>query len=152
MKEKVITPKHTFGTLEKLIIFLSYILLHSSCVTYKDFSKVYQIPKPIDFSDPKVQKSFELEKVYRITIRSNRELDLYVKEIGITGLKGILINSQAYQKDELSQLFEVPYNFIQKARKKEPDPSATSAVIGITVGVFLILFVYLMSTMTFTIN
>jgi hypothetical protein len=58
-----------------------------------DFSKTYLIPKPIDFSYPKVQNSFEFDRVYRIALMNNRELDLVVIEIGKTSLKfGCLFN------------------------------------------------------------
>lgn len=114
----------------------------SSCVTYHDFSKAYQIPKPIDFSDTMVQNSFELGNVYRITLKDNRELDFVVKEIGKSSLKGVLKNPKINRKIELADLLEIPFDNIANAKKRVPDNLASLAAIAIPVGVAYLYVAY----------
>ncbi|WP_373497088.1 hypothetical protein [Aquiflexum sp.] len=143
---------HIIKSKLRLIRFCLILVLIglSSCVTYKDFSKAYQIPKPIDFSDTMVQNSFEVDNVYRITLKDNRELDFVVKEVGKSSLKGILKNSKINRKIELAELLEIPFENIGNSKKRVPDNLASLAAIAIPVGVIYLYVAYSINSMFFT--
>ena len=92
-----------------VILFLGQI----SCVSYKDFSKEYGVPKPISFTEPDVYRHFELGEEYRIKSKTNETLDVAIIQIHEDHLVGIPIKMQ---KDST---IKIPFEDIVTAKKKD---------------------------------
>jgi hypothetical protein len=96
----------------QISLFLLSLQFFTSCVTYKDFSKTHKMAKPIDYMDPIVQQTFELDKVYRIQLKDKRMIDLRLIEIRGDRLLGVQKNNQIKEGTEIQGQLEIPFERI----------------------------------------
>jgi hypothetical protein len=95
------------------ILMVLFIFFQISCASYRDFSKEYDVQKPIDFTDPDVYKHFELGEEYKIKLKSNRNLHVAVIQIHENHMIGIPIKNQS---DTTVDIF---FEEIVQAKKKD---------------------------------
>jgi hypothetical protein len=95
-------------------IFLALFLFsQSSCVTYREFSKAYEISNPVDFTDPEIKKYFELGEEYKIKTLSNETFEVAIIHINDQELIGIPINK------DTDKPLEISFKNIKGVKKKD---------------------------------
>jgi hypothetical protein len=84
-----------------------------SCVSYRDFSKEYDVQKPVDYTDPDVNRHFELGEEYLIRLKTNRNLEVAIIQIHENHLVGIPIKMQS------DTTVDIHFEDIVQAKKKD---------------------------------
>jgi hypothetical protein len=102
----------------------------SSCFVTKDFSKVYNLDKSLEFTDLEVNRNFEVNAVYNLVLKDGREFGFKVKEITQSSLLGYITNTKNKSNKSEENFLEIPFERIEGAGKVFYDPWLTFLIFG----------------------
>lgn len=102
----------------------------SSCFVTKDFSKVYKLDKPLEFTDLEVNRNFEINAVYNLVLKDGREFGFKVKETTESSLLGYITNTKTKINKSEENFLEIPFERIEGAKKVFYDPWLTFLIFG----------------------
>jgi hypothetical protein len=128
----------------KYLILILITFGIASCTTTKDFSKAYNLNEPLDYSNPLVKRNFEIEAVYLIKLKDNRELSFRVKKTTSTSLFGFITNRKNKVTKSEENFLEIPFERIEDAKKIYFDPVLNYGIFAgiplLILGIFILPF------------
>jgi hypothetical protein len=102
--------------------------------------------KPIDYMDPTVQQTFELDIVYRIQLKDKRMIDFRLIEIRGDRLLGVQKNNKIKEGTEIQGQLEIPFERIFHVEEKMFNVFGSLGVIG---GIYLLLAIIILDLSNF---